>query len=257
MKVLVTFAVAPEFAPWRRRWRFQGASDHGARAWHATVFGCDVTALLTGMGSKAAVLAVEALARERIFDMGISSGLAGALREDFKPGDIVAPRLVIRDSSSPELKISRLGVDSRLRELAIHCGARGTECLFTADRVLITRSEKKRFASRADAVDMESFEVIAEADASGLPCVIIRSISDVSSEDLPIDFNRTRSGDDQVSWSKVLLELRRHPLAMFPLLRFARQSRRAAEALADFLDTYIEALGKMNVASNQNQAGAA
>jgi nucleoside phosphorylase len=257
MKVLVTFAVDPEFAPWRRRWRFQDAGDHRARAWHANVFGCDVTVLLTGIGSQAAVFAVAALAHQQIFDIAISSGLAGALREGLQLCDIVAPQVVIRDSPAPDLKTNQRGVDLRLRELAIHCGAQGTECLFTADRVLITRSEKKRFASRAEAVDMESFGVIAEADTSGLPCVIVRSISDVSSEDLPIDFNRTSSGNDQVSWAKVLQELGRHPLAVFPLLRFAQQSRRAAGALADFLDTYIAALGKMNVASSQNQAGAA
>jgi len=257
MKVLVTFAVDPEFAPWRRRWPFQSAGDHGTRAWQATVFGCNVTVLLTGMGSQAAVSAVDAIARERRFDICISSGMAGALRKGLRPGDIIAPQLVIPDSSAPELKINQLGVDFRLRELAIHCGARATACLFTTDRVLITRSEKKRFARRADAVDMESFGVLAEAGASGLNCLIIRSISDVASEDLPIDFNRTRSGDDQVSLPKVLRELAKHPLAILRLIRFGRQSRRAAEALADFLDTYIEALGKMDVVSSQNQVGAA
>jgi len=89
---------------------------------------------------------------------------------------------------------------------------------------------------------MESFEIVKGALAWGARSVVIRAISDSASEDLPINFNLTLSNKRDVSVAKVLLQLMKNPLALPPLIRFGKQSRRAAELLAAFLENYLQVL---------------
>jgi hypothetical protein len=80
---------------------------------------------------------------------------------------------------------------------------------------------------------------VKESLAWGARGVAIRSISDRADEDLPIDFNRTMSSDSRVSIPRVLAEVAKNPSTLGPLIRFGKQSRNAAEALARFLETYV------------------
>jgi hypothetical protein len=89
---------------------------------------------------------------------------------------------------------------------------------------------------------MESFEIVKAALAWGARSVVVRAISDSAKEDLPINFNRTLSKNHRVSVIKVIGELAKNPLALPGLLRFARESRQAAERLAKFLDAYVQKL---------------
>ena len=47
------------------------------------------------------------------------------------------------------------------------------------------------------------------------------------------------SSDSRVSIPRVLAEVAKSPSALGPLIRFGKQSRSAAEALARFLETYV------------------
>src|SRR3979411_755851 len=95
MKVLVTFAVDAEFAPWRklRKFRKSNADSSGRLRCAATVEGFNVEVQLTGIGRKACETVVSELdfSGKSRPDLVISSGLAGALREDFNPGDTIVP----------------------------------------------------------------------------------------------------------------------------------------------------------------------
>src|ERR1700733_10657526 len=92
MKILVTFAVRAEFAPWRRRRNFMRLP--GEWPVFETMFGgVQVRAILTGNGQDHALSPAKwALAYKP--DMCISTGLAGSLHEDYRPGDILAAPLV-------------------------------------------------------------------------------------------------------------------------------------------------------------------
>jgi nucleoside phosphorylase len=257
MRVLVTFAVEAEFAPWRKRWPFEIAAAGGIRFWRADIDDCNVTVLLTAMGTLAAVLTVDTFLRkeneDKSFAVCISSGLAGALRETLGPGDIIAPRMLVPETVYPERQENRLEVNAALRELALKCGAKGTDCLWTADQVLVKAADKKIYSSRAEAVDMESFGIATEAGAWGLRTVVVRAISDSVVEDLPLDFNRTLSDNEQISVSKVLIQLAKRPSAIPAMVKFGLQSRRAAESLATFLDKYLRELSKVSALSGSNE----
>src|ERR1700687_1809680 len=92
MKILVTFAVRSEFAPWQRRRNFLRLP--GEWPVFEAMFGdARVRAILTGMGQDHAL---EAAKRSLTYkpDICISTGLAGSLRSGYRPGDILAARLV-------------------------------------------------------------------------------------------------------------------------------------------------------------------
>jgi nucleoside phosphorylase len=244
VRVLVTFAVEAEFAPWRKIRHFRSINYDGLQLWRTEAGNTDITVLVTGVGTDASAHAMGLMMQmaddDRHFDICVSSGLAGALCNTLMPGDIVAPQLLICKNGHADLESDQLNVDPDLRKQALEAGAVAAECLLTTDQVLTKANEKKVCSSRAQSVDMESFEIVKDAQAWGARSVVVRAISDSASEDLPIDFNQTLSEQRQISVPKVLRELAKNPLALPALLRFGRQSRQAAERLAEFLDAYVQ-----------------
>jgi adenosylhomocysteine nucleosidase len=245
--VLVTFAVDAEFAPWRKLRAFRSIRYEDLQLWRRDSGDMQLTVLITGVGMSSAARAMDLMmkmADENVyFDVCVSSGLAGALQECIQPGDIIAPRALVLEQRNADVQPDRLEVDDVLRSRALEHGAKSSDCLFTTNRVLVKASQKKECASRAQSVDMESFEIVKQALAWGARCVVVRAISDGANEDLPIDFNRILSAENRPSVGRVLAQLAKNPWAVFSLIRFGRQSQRAAAGLASFLDGYCEALG--------------
>ena len=246
MKILVTFAVDAEFAPWRKLRQFRSIDYDGLPLRRTNVGESEVTVLLTGMGGQSAAQAMGLMMnmadQDRHFDICISSGLAGALEEKLAPGDIIAPRSIMAESRYADARSEQMKVDANLHEQAVKLGAICSDCLLTTDQVLVKAELKRHCSSRAQSVDMESFEIVKQAIAWGAKGIVVRAISDAATEDLPIDFNLTISSDRQISIPRVLVELAKNPLALPALIRFGKQSRKAAEGLVSFLDRYIQAL---------------
>src|SRR5208283_4379163 len=98
MRVLVTFAVEAEFAPWRRRHAFRrkesvrGSRRAGSDVWYSSrIDDLTLDVCLTGVGWKGPTAVLSALLKEKP-DLCISSGLAGGLRPELKSGEIVVAR---------------------------------------------------------------------------------------------------------------------------------------------------------------------
>jgi nucleoside phosphorylase len=260
MRVLVTFAVDAEFAPWRKLRKFTSIDYDGLRLWRTTAGSADVTVLVTGVGTQSSARAMGlmmAMADEsKHFDVCVSSGLAGALQESLAPGDIIAPQALIAENQRADLPSDRLKVDADLRRQALEGGAIAADCMFTSNHVLVKASEKKTCSSRAQSVDMESFAIVKEAYAWGARGVVVRAISDSAKEDLPINFNLTLSKRHEVIVLKVIGELAKNPRALPALLRFGKQSRHAAQRLADFLDGYVQTISGNGQIARSREAGA-
>src|ERR1035438_1369523 len=107
MNILVTFAVQAEFSPWQRRRKFRRVSGEWP-VFESEFGGSRVRVILTGMGQSYALEAIRQVLPARP-DICISTGLAGALRSDYVPGDILVARLVsevgepVAAASHPEL----------------------------------------------------------------------------------------------------------------------------------------------------------
>jgi nucleoside phosphorylase len=238
MRVLVTFAVEAEFAPWRRSRRFVETTNDGlSPIYSATIDDLVIEVLLTGIGGKSPWLQTTKKVWDCDVDICISSGLAGALRSDYQIGQVLAAKMVY--SADWEKTVF---ADKSLLRTAVAIGAREVGSFYSADHVVLSAIEKQELAKRSDAVEMESGEVLYEAAAFGARVIAIRGISDSAEEDLPLDFNRVTTATGQVSLPRVLGEVAKHLNAVPSLIRFGQQSRMAAEKLAEFLERYVQAL---------------
>jgi adenosylhomocysteine nucleosidase len=235
MRVLVTFAVEAEFAPWRR-WRRFTETRNGVCTTYCVHFDeVEVAVLLTGIGGKSAWLQGMKQLWNGHMDICISSGLAGALRTDYQIGQLVAAKKV-------NFRNWSIRADEVLLRAAVASGTTAVESFYTADHVVVAATEKKELGKVSDVVEMESGEVLHEAAGLGARVIAIRAISDVSEESLPLDFNRVTTESGEVSLSRVVAEIAKHPGAIPSLMRFGQHSKSAAEKLGLFLDRYLPAL---------------
>jgi len=66
----------------------------------------------------------------------------------------------------------------------------------------------------------------------------------------------TLSAQNEVSVPKVLMQLAKNPLALPSLIRFGRQSKRAGDLLAKFLENYLKDLAGRGDAKPVSEATA-
>ena len=248
MRVLVTFAVEAEFAPWRKLRRFTKAKAALTR-WgpvgnpilETTIGSTKVSVLLTGIGREQCEATLNSN-EDSVFSNGmpnlvISSGLAGALKDSLSPLDLFVPKKVrtLRNDANVDS-------DPEPYEQAVSLGAKPVENLITMERLVSTGEEKTRIAFHGEAVDMESAFVMSHFAAAGVPVVTIRAISDGANEDLPIDFDRCLTRQGAIKPMRLVNQIVRRPGSLPNLVRFGRQSNQAAKRLAEFLDQFAEAL---------------
>ena len=251
MKVLVTFAVEAEFAPWRKLRQFSQSNLGDIRAYSAQMRDGELIVLLTGVGGRRAWAEATRVIWDGNVDVCISSGLAGALREEHRPGDVLAAKEVHATNWKKVIPS-----DLALLELASACGAKVADAFYSVDRVLVRSSEKCELSAKADAVEMESGDIMLEAVAFGAKVIAIRAISDAVEEDLPLDFNRVTTESGDVSIVKVLAQAAAHPGSIPALIRFGRQSRNAAEKLATVLDACIRNLVPADIMKQAKEVSA-
>jgi nucleoside phosphorylase len=239
MRVLVTFAVEAEFAPWRKLRRFKRSGRRDVSFYEAEFSDRKVEVLLTGIGRAACerVFANISLSQAGEPDFVISSGLIGALKNGLNPGDLVAAKKArtLRNDASAE-------ADPALLEFAVRQGALPIETLITVDRLVQTANEKARLAFFGEAVDMESAIVMAHFAVAKIPVLAVRAISDGPDEDLPIDFDRCITPQGAIKPMSLVNAIVRRPSGLPNLVRFGRQSNQAAQKLAVYLDAFVAAL---------------
>jgi len=231
----VSFAVRAEFAPWRRLENFKRLGQSGPPIYVTKIDGVDVYVVIGGIGTRGIAMLGKLL--EEGPDLYVVSGLAGSLKTDYAVGSVVVAK-TIKHENAEKVMTSH---DSLL-ELAVHCGATRVDSFLTADGVVTSASDKLRLAATADAVEMESFHLMAEARRYGVPAVAVRSISDGVDQDLPLDFNRTINEDGRFAWVSALSQVLSAPARLLQLVRFGLETSRAARSLAHFLDRYLKCL---------------
>jgi len=236
MRVLVTFAVEAEFTPWRKLCDLREVDVNGVTVQRAQIGRAQVDFVITGIGLENAAR-VSAAVIQPHYQFGISSGFAGALSDKFAVGDILVAEAVQQLGKSKTLKCRR-----NLVYAARDDGAKQVQLFLTSDHLVSTVEEKARLASFAGAVEMESFAIASAAHARGLSVVAIRVISDTTERDLPIRIDTMVDERGRVSVGRVVRQVVSHPLQLPALIRLGRESKTAAEALANFLEAFIKKL---------------
>jgi adenosylhomocysteine nucleosidase len=249
MKILVTFAVHAEFAPWQRRRNFL-RSRGDAPVFEAALGGAKVRAVLTGMGQEHALDAAKRALAYRP-DLCISTGLAGALRGEFRIGDILAARLVSEVGEPVAVAGHR-----ELLATAVNCGAHQIERLATSKTLIARAEEKREIGAQAEAVDMESYVILAEAARCGVPALAVRAVSDALDFDMPYDFAKARDAQGQIRIAGVLAQVLRKPSGLPALMKLARDSRAASRRLAGFLDAFVGTIAERLIPIEQDTVAA-
>jgi adenosylhomocysteine nucleosidase len=241
LKILVTFALENEFAPWRAGHDFQKEKWGDSEAYVAEIGGAEVGVVLTGVGTRQARMGFPKTAwgESGSVELCISSGLAGGLKPEYQIGQVLAAKSVV--SEFPRTDSDKTGLESSasLVSFAAQCGATVVDRFYTAEHVVAKAEEKRHLGLTADAVEMESFEILRAAGEEGVPAVAIRSISDSADQDLPLDMSGIFTEEGQVSIPRVLGQVALHPGAVPGLVKLGKQSKIAAESLARFLDQYV------------------
>jgi adenosylhomocysteine nucleosidase len=249
MKILVTFAVQAEFAPWQRRRNFMRLPGEWP-VFEAMFGNARVRAVLTGMGQEHALKAAKVSFAYKP-DICISSGLAGSLRSAYGPGDILAARLVSEVGEPVAVASHR-----ELLSTAVDCGARQIERM-ASSRTLVVRAEHKRqLGSQAEAVEMESYTILAEAARCGVPAVAIRAVSDSVDFYMPYDFESARDARGEIRVMGVVSQVLRRPSGLPALLKLAHDSKFASRRLADFLDAFAGTMADRLIPVEQDSVAA-
>jgi adenosylhomocysteine nucleosidase len=236
MRILVTFAVEAEFAPWRKLRTLQAAHLDGLEMFQCQIGRATVDFVVTGMGMENARRGAE-IAMSATHTVCIASGFAGSLKPAHKVGDILAARAVQQFGKAKTIECSRNLFMAAYENKAIEA-----KMFLTTDKVIGTAEEKQQLATFADAVDMESFAILSVAKQKKLPAVVIRVISDRFDEDMPADISTTVDERGRVKIGGVVKHVAYHPLQLPALIRLGRHSRTAAEALCHFLEAFIKEL---------------
>ena len=245
----VIAALEQELAPLRKRLGARNAgSETGLRLCQAELPGTPLLLAQTGMGPTRS-REVAATLVERYHPKAILSiGLAGALREDLRAGDLVIASLVhdVREEREGEpLAISDgLACDPRLVELAVAAARqRGLDFHVGSSlsvRQMVDNPQMKRRLGcdlPVAIVEMESYWVGCVASQHGIPFLAMRAISDEAGERLP-EFQGVVDAEGVVRALPALSLLLRRPLYARTFLRLARNARRAAQNLATLVEAF-------------------
>ena len=151
----------------------------------------------------------------------------------------VARQIRGNSTSEPSRELLQAAESVRTDRLAVHFGIATTVSDF------VCKASSKQALARAvgneqvACVDMESAAVAHACSEHGIPFLIVRCISDRLDEDLPLDFNRCRKADGNISPAKVAWAALLHPQALGPLQELQKRSRACAEKLAQFVEELI------------------
>jgi adenosylhomocysteine nucleosidase len=195
--------------------------------------------LQTGMGCENADRTLRTFIREQPVSAVLGVGLAGALSSTLGIGDLVVgqeirgPSLIV-----PPAAFAKVAQQMQANGLRIHLGT-----LVTQNQMACTAEGKRQLAASmgltgAGCVDMESWAMARVCQESGIPYVIVRCISDIMGEDLPLDFNRFRRPDGNLDDRRIAISALMHPSCIRGLWKLARQLNFCTRKLAEFVNQF-------------------
>jgi len=182
-----------------------------------------------GMGRMAAYdAAVDLRDRHKVSAL-ISFGVAGALQDQLRPGDLVLPESIVADQFyQTDLAWCRQ-IERRLPgEIRVTHAT-----LATSEQILTTEAEKHALAAKthACAVDMESGAIATAAAEAGIPFIAIRAITDPIQFSPPAALMTALHPDGSIKLVRLLALLLKRSVSLRELLRLAPGMRAACATL--------------------------
>lgn len=208
----------------------------------AEIGNAEVGVLLTGVGPRQAGLRASEVLRGETdsINVCVSSGLVGALRPEYRIGQVLGARTVYSEEPRADVKTKTLESSNALLSFAEECGATIVGRFCTAQWVVARADEKQLLGEKADAVEMESFEILHQSAELGIPAIAVRAVSDLSDENLPLEnMEEILTDEGKLSIPRIIGQIAMNPRLLPGLMRLGQQSRAASESLAEFLDQFV------------------
>ena len=194
--------------------------DFARMAW---LKGEPIVLVANGPGPKLAGRATEIARKHQELKGLVSTGFCGALNPALQPCDIFVATEIMGVAYALSVPRSSERVKSGK--------------LLSIDRVVSNAAEKTDLhQTGTDAVEMEAAAVALKAAQWNLPFYCVRVVTDTSTENFPLDFNRMRDADGRFSRIRIMAAALRRPGSVLPeLLKLNKRFRDASRALGDFL----------------------
>lgn len=223
----------------------RGDRLHGRSRYRAPTAAGECWVIQTGVGPQKARETARAVLAQQSFALAISSGFACALRQAHVGDILIGTRAAAEADKTSSLDYVEVAGHERERwraALNMNAACLGTTCggFISSDRIVYRGVDKAALAQRTQAMglDMESAALASEAKAAQVPFLIVRSVSDLLMEDLPLDFNLFLR---PTGWLRGVWALLVHPSSLLGLARLRRQSAVAAAALTRCLQAAANA----------------
>ena len=212
--ILIFFALPEEARPFRK------LTAKAAGQGRATV-------VVTGMGARNAERVARATLASARPALVLTCGYAGGLNPALPP-----LTLLFSDDAPEPVRAALVKLGARAG--IFHC----------ATRVAITAAEKRALFAEtgADVVEMESGVIQEICGEMRIPCVTLRVISDAANEDLPLDFNRLVTAEQNLDSVKLAWAVATAPGKIPALLALGKRTSAAAGKLGQALDQLVREL---------------
>jgi len=186
---------------------------------------------ICGMGPIAAQrAAVDLCDQEKVTGL-VSFGIAGALEDALKPGDLVLPEIIW---SKQRRYLTDEAWRTRVKQMLPAQINVIRSPLAASDELVSTVHDKYALAKRSSgacAVDMESGAIAAVATEKKIPLVVIRAISDPVQFSPPAELMHILHPDGRVKPAALLMHLLKGSLNLGELLRFGADAQHAFKTL--------------------------
>lgn len=203
----------------------------------------DLILLQSGMGPINAEAATRALLEATSPDLIINFGLGGAVAPGPQVADlVVATRLLVSDGvgfseqNGPDLSFAD--------EFMVKAG--NSRChpgtFITTGETMLKAALRGTVPANTETpvLEMETAAIARVAGERGIPLLAIRAISDDCYEELGFTVAEFCDAELRIRPAKVLFTILKRPWIIPQLIRLARNSRQAAEALAAGIINYLE-----------------
>ena len=246
-RVGVFTATRWEYAAVRRILPDGNVHRHGrARCFVGRRGRCEVVVAQTGVGPEKAAAACRDVLREHPLDLVVSAGLACAL-VSARIGDLLVGTDVWMEADDHEASehVKRLCAGEIVAAAVRAAEQAGlpvkTGSFVTAPRILWHSAEKQAMAEITGAIglDMESAALAEAAAGQHVPFAIVRSVSDLVDESLPVDLNLFMTPAD---WLKGLAACVAAPSCLGGFIRLRAQMRTASDRMSRFFERFVDEL---------------
>ena len=208
----------------------------------------ECTLITSGMGRRRASAAAHLLLESIHPACMISFGIAGAVYADLHIGDVVMPTrtgLLENGAISSWSPLAELSASAwaSVEQAVQSCHAR----LFRGTAITTTGSQLVTFDKDfpSPILEMETAGILEVVQASRIPLLVLRSISDGPQAPVPIDLGAVMDANSNLIPGKMLKELVEHPGALLHARAMLRNSRLAADHAAVAVMTALEQSGPL------------